>query len=1205
VPLLVRNVAEVKFGAAVRYGAMTRDGQSEAVGAVVLMLKGADAERTIKLVKERVVRIQKSLPEGVRIEPFIDRTELIDRAIGTVEKNLLEGGLIVIFVLVLLLGNWRAGLIVASVIPLAMLFTFGMMRLFGVSANLMSLGAIDFGLVVDGSVIVVEGVLHFLHGHWKTGDKLSQSQMDDTVQANASRILKSAVFGQIIILIVYIPILSLSGIEGKMFQPMALAVSFAIVGALLLSLTYVPAATALFLKKEISNEKNFSDKLVGKMYAAYEPIVRRALKFRVAVVAVAVVILAVSAWLFSTLGGEFIPQLDEGDIAIDLRMPTGTSLTETIEASLKAQRVLLKNFPEIRQIVGRIGASEVPTDPMPVEMTDQMINMKPRSEWTSANSREEMSEKMSAVIEREVPGVMTEFTQPIQMRFNEMITGARSDVVLKIFGDDLNQLFERANAAAALITPIEGVASCRVEPIVGLPQINAAYHRDRLAQYGIDVADVNQLIRTAFAGEAAGVVFEGERRFDLVVRLDSTHRTDLTDLRNLYVPLPRGGAVPLGELAEITYQEAPAQISRDDTKRRITIGVNVLGRDVQSVVEDIQAKIETGVVLPEGYYYSYGGAFENLKQASDRLLIAVPLALALIFMLLYFTFGSLVEASLIFTAVPFSAVGGIWALWLRDMPFSISAGVGFIALFGVAVLNGIVLISYLEQLAKEGDLNLRERIMHGVQARFRPVIMTASVASLGFLPMALSTSAGAEVQRPLATVVIGGLITATLLTLVVLPVLYSLVKGRRKGGREKGGKEPFDYDQGDKGKDRFRLGFFTLCLCAFGTLHLPFKAQAQRLVSLTDAIEQAAGQNLLVKADQLGIQQQQALLPTSFNPPKTAVDLQYGQTQARPIDYTVTAIQSFSAPGLYRAQRKVIEGNVQSAQYQLVVSQVRLANEVKRTYYQLLFDRKFLTILQEQNALYQEAARAAEVRFRTGESNRLEAVTAQSRAQYLSQRIRNARRAQRVNFASLGLLLQTADSLQIDTLVALQRPLGPEVAAVVAVEENPLLNVLQQKIENSRRLTTLEQRNRLPEWRLGALNQSIERNLGFSAVHLGASFPLFTKAQTARVQAARIQEQIQETQLSYTVRQLATELEVARARQQSLTATLQYYENAALPQATLIRQTALSAYTSGEIGYVEFFAAIQQAYLLQEEYLTSVLEYDLNLIQIEEILGIR
>lgn len=1196
VPLLLRNVADVKFGAAVRYGAMTRNGQSEAVGAVVLMLKGADAERTIKLVKERVARIQKSLPEGVRIEPFIDRTELIERAIGTVEKNLLEGGLIVIFVLVLLLGNWRAGLIVASVIPLAMLFTFGMMHLFGVSANLMSLGAIDFGLVVDGSVIVVEGVLHYLHGNWKTGDKLSQAQMDETVENNASRILKSAVFGQIIILIVYIPILSLSGIEGKMFQPMALAVSFAIIGALLLSLTYVPAATALFLNKKVDNEKNFSDRLVGKLYSFYEPVVRRALDFRAWVVGVALAVLMLSAWLFTTLGGEFIPQLDEGDIAIDLRLPTGTSLTETVDASLRAQRALLKNFPEIRQVVGRIGASEVPTDPMPVEMTDQMINMKPRADWTSAETREEMSEKMNEVLAREVPGVMTEFTQPIQMRFNEMITGARSDVVVKIYGDDLKTLFDRANAAAALITPIEGVASCRVEPTEGLPQINAVYHRDRLAQYGLNVADINLLIRTSFAGETAGVVFEGERRFDLVVRLDSTHRTDLTDLRNLYIPLPQGGAVPLGELADIRYEEAPAQISRENTKRRITIGINVLNRDVASVVEDIQAKIEKGVPLPEGYYYSYGGTFENLQQASQRLLIAVPLALLLIFVLLYFTFGSLVEALLIFTAVPFSAVGGIWALWLRDMPFSISAGVGFIALFGVAVLNGIVLISYLDELAKAGDLNLRERILHGVQARFRPVLMTASVASLGFLPMALSTSAGAEVQRPLATVVIGGLITATLLTLVVLPVLYSLVKGRknRAAGRDEG-----------KDKGSPALGALTLCLCAFATLSLPSKTSAQRLVSLDEAVHEATTQNLLIRSDQLGIQEQQALLPTSFNPPKTAVDVQYGQTQAHPIDYTVTAIQQFSAPGMYRAQREVLQGNVQSAQYRLAINRVRVASEVKRTYYQLLFDQKQLDVLRQQSELFRESARAAEVRFQTGESNRLEAVTAQSRYQHLSQRIRNARREQEMHYAALQLLLQTTDSLRIDTLVALKRPLSEPISALMAVENNPQLSVLKQEIENSRRQTTLEKSNRLPDWRLGLLNQSIEKSYGYSALHVGVSFPLFTKSQNARVQASRIQEQIRETQLSFTARQLVTELEVARARQRSLSATLDYYENFALPQAQLIQQTALTAYTSGEIGYVEFFAAIQQAYLLQEEYLTQVLEFDTSLIRIEEILGIE
>ncbi|SEI70831.1 cobalt-zinc-cadmium resistance protein CzcA [Dyadobacter koreensis] len=1185
VPMKVSNVATVQFGHAVRYGAMTRDGKSEAVGAVVLMLKGADADRTVKAIKERMARIQKSLPEGVKIESFIDRAKLIDKAIKTVRNNLLEGGLIVVFVLVLLLGSLRAGLIVASVIPLSMLFTFGMMHTFGVSANLMSLGAIDFGLLVDGSVIVVEGVMHYLQTHFKTGDKLSQKQMDDTVQVNASKILTSAVFGQIIILIVYLPILSLSGIEGKMFQPMALAVSFAILGALILSFTYVPMASSLFLASKINNEKNFSDRLVNKLYLFYQPLIKGALSYRKAIVGGSMVLLVGSIMLFRALGGEFIPQLDEGDIAIDLRMPTGTSLTETIQASLKAERALLNSFPEIRQIVGRIGASEVPTDPMPVEMTDQMINLRDRSEWTSAHTREELSEKMNKVLEREVPGVMAEFTQPIQMRSNEMITGARSDVVVKIYGDDLNKLFDHANDCAALIQPIEGVASCRVEPIVGLPQIKALYHRDRLAQYGLDIASVNQLIKTSFAGETAGVVFEGERRFDLVIRLDTLHRTDLKDIRNLYVTIPNGGSVPLGELAEITYEEAPAQISRDNTKRRITIGINVLNRDVESVVNDIQAKIEKGVILTPGYYYSYGGQFENLQQARQRLSIAVPISLLLIFVLLYFTFKRLTEALIIFTAVPLSAIGGIWALWIRDMPFSISAGVGFIALFGVAVLNGIVLISYFDQLEKEGVGSLRERIVAGVKARFRPVIMTAGVASLGFLPMALSTSAGAEVQRPLATVVIGGLISATLLTLIVLPVLYSLVKERVENRKRAG---------------RVLVSGMILIVI----LSLPeAEVQAQRVLSLDQAVKEATTQNLAVKSGELIVERQQALVGASFNPAKTDLDVQYGQTQARNSDYTATAIQSFAPISVYKTQKRLSEANAQSARYQLDADKWRLSNEVKRAYYQLVYDQKLLVFLREQSDLYQQSSRAADIRFKTGETNRLEQVTAQSRYQNLLQRIRSSQREQQIHYASLKLLLHTRDSISIDTNTVFKRLSDNLVMPNLTADSNPFLNVLQQNITNSQIQTRLEQRNTLPDWRIGVINQSIAKENNFNVLHAGLSFHIFNKAQKAKIQSAKIQEQVNETQLASVKEQLITELESMETRQKNLAATLQYYEEYALPQADLIRQTALSTFKGGEIGYLEFFAAIQQAYQLQEEYLVNVLDYDFNLIRIEEIIG--
>jgi cobalt-zinc-cadmium resistance protein CzcA len=782
IPVLVKDVASVGFGHANRFGALVRNGEGEAVGGIVLMLKGANSANTVNAVKERVARIQKTLPEGLEIVPFIERTKLINKTITTVTENLLLGGLIVIVVLVMLMGSLRAGLVAASVIPLAMLFTIGMMNTFDISANLMSLGAIDFGVIVDGAVIIVEAIVHRFQVWYevnKQNNVEDTAERDNIVYETAKRIRTSAAFGEIIILMVYLPILSLVGIEGKMFKPMALTVGFAIFGAFILSLTYVPMMSSLVMGKNLHKHWNFSERVLQWLYRRYEPLIRWSLNWQKATVGITLALFAGSLFIFNQLGGEFVPTLDEGDLAIDFRTASGTSLTETINSANKAHQILKKHFPEIQQIVGRVGASEIPTDPMPIEMVDQMINMKDISEWKSAKNREEMSEKMAAVLAEELPGTSVEMTQPIQMRFNEMITGVRSDVVVKIFGNDLDVLYERANAAAKVIEKIDGVASVRVEQIVGLPQISIAYNRAKIAQYGLSIADINRLVRAGFAGETAGTVYEQERRFELVVRLDSTHRQDIENVRRLLIPLPAGGTVPLAELAEIGFKKAPAQISHEETRRRITIGIGVLNRDVESVVNDVQAQIEKQVSLPSGYFYTYGGAFENLQRAKDRLSFAVPVALFLIFTLLYFTFSSLKESLLIFTAVPMSAIGGIIALWMRDMPFSISAGVGFIALFGVAVLNGIVLISYLNDLEKEGITNLRERIMRTVEVRFRPVIITATVASLGFLPMAISNSGGAEVQRPLATVVIGGILSATLLTLVVLPVLYALVAKKR------------------------------------------------------------------------------------------------------------------------------------------------------------------------------------------------------------------------------------------------------------------------------------------------------------------------------------------------------------------------------------------------------------------------------------------
>tara|TARA_R110000868_G_scaffold145181_5_gene365321 strand:- start:9536 stop:12601 length:3066 start_codon:yes stop_codon:yes gene_type:complete len=769
-PILISDVATVQIGKAIRYGATTRNGEGEVVSAIVMMLKGANSAKVIKDVKDRIETIKKTLPEGVVIEPFLDRTKLVDNAIGTVTTNLVEGALIVIFILLLLLGNWRAGLITASVIPLALLFAFSMMHLFGVSANLMSLGAIDFGLIVDGAVIIVEATLFHL-GALKLSRKLTQAEMDEEVYQSASKIRNSAAFGEIIILIVYLPILALVGTEGKMFGPMAQTVSFAILGAFLLSLTYIPMMSALVLSKKTEHKRNISDKIMDFFYRIYEPTIHWAMRTRIIVVGITIALFVIAFMVFQSLGGEFIPTLEEGDFAVETRVITGSSLSNTIKATTKAEKILLDNFPEVEQVVSKIGSGEIPTDPMPIEAADLMIILKDKSEWVSASNREELANKMAEALEI-IPGVTFGFQQPIQMRFNELMTGVRQDVAIKIYGEDLNQLSTYASQIGKLAGTVEGAVDVYIEEVTGVPQIVIDYNRGQLAKYGLDIKSVNNTIQAAFAGASTGLVYEGEKQFDLVVRLETNNRTNLNDVQNLYLNGANGQQIPLQQVAKVSIKDGPYQIQRDDTRRRIITAFNVRNRDVESVVEEISAKIDSEINLAPGYSISYGGQFENLVEARERLAIAVPLALLLIFILLYFTFGSIKQGVLIFTAIPLSAIGGVFALWIRDLPFSISAGVGFIALFGVAVLNGIVLIAEFNRLKKSGISDIFERIYQGTKTRLRPVILTASVASLGFLPMALSQTSGAEVQRPLATVVIGGLITATFLTLVVLPILY-------------------------------------------------------------------------------------------------------------------------------------------------------------------------------------------------------------------------------------------------------------------------------------------------------------------------------------------------------------------------------------------------------------------------------------------------
>ncbi|HEX7493019.1 MAG TPA: CusA/CzcA family heavy metal efflux RND transporter, partial [Bacteroidales bacterium] len=939
VPVLIRDIATVQFGSATRYGAFVVD-TTEAVGGVVMMLKGANAHQVIDNVEKRIESIQKSLPKEVKIEPFLNRSDLVGRAIGTVSRNLIEGALIVIFILVLLLGNMRAGLIVASVIPLAMLFAVSLMNLFGVSGNLMSLGAIDFGLIVDGAVIIVESVVHriSMSKHHHPGIAfLNQGQMDENVVDSTKRMMSSATFGQIIILIVYLPIMALVGIEGKMFRPMAQVVTFALIGAAILSLTYVPMASALFLSKSTSHKPNFSDRLMVWIRRAFNPVITFALNRKLLVSVSAIALFLFSLFLFNRLGGEFIPQLEEGDLASSVITLQGGSLTNTVDDVIKANKILIGNFPEIKHAVCKIGAGEIPTDPTPMETGDYIITLKDKSEWVSASTREELVAKME---EKLIPlaGVKFEFQQPIAMRFNELMTGSKQDIAIKIFGDDLILLSEKAADVEKVIQTIAGVQDINVEKVTGLAQVQVEYNRNRLAQYGLSVDDVNTVLRAAFAGSQAGVVFDEEKRFGLVVRLDKDYRQSLEDVKNLTVALPEGQQIPFEQLADISIKSGPAQVSRENTKRRITIGFNVRNRDVQSVINDVTAQIDQKIQLPTGYYVSYGGQFKNLEAAQKRLSIAVPVALLLIFVLLYFTFNSVKQSLLIFTAVPMSAIGGVFALWIRGMNFSISAGVGFIALFGVAVLNGIVLIAEFNRLEREGVTDITERVLKGLNTRLRSVILTGAAPALGFLPMVISTSAGAEVQKPLATVVIGGLITATLLTLIILPVFYIFFS-----------------------TNKFKIGFKSGKAKKFAAIFLLFGAtsilntingQQARIINLHDAIQMALDSNLTVKSAALSIDMQKALRGTSVDLPKTVIDGQYGRFNSYTNDNSITISQSFAFPSVYVYRYKLANANIKSSEIQYIGSKLEISTQVKQVYWQFVFLYSKQKLLIYQDSLY-------------------------------------------------------------------------------------------------------------------------------------------------------------------------------------------------------------------------------------------------------------
>lgn len=1189
--VFMRDVAEITTGHAVRYGAMCYNDEGEVSGAVVMMLKGANSSKVIKNIKTRIEQIQKTLPEGVVIEAFLDRTKMVNNAIGTVEKNLLEGALIVIFILVIFLGNFRAGLLVASVIPLAMLFAIIMMNTFGVSGNLMSLGALDFGLIVDGAVIIVESVLHKLaHAKSKSLHHLNSKQMDAEVEKSASKMMNSAVFGQIIILIVYLPILTLQGIEGKMFKPMAQTVAFALIGAFILSVTYIPMMSALVLSKKLNHKPTWSDRAMARLEMIYEKYLMKVLKFPKTVITVIVIMFASAVLILTNMGGEFIPQLEEGDFAVDTRVLTGSSLNTTIEYTQKAAHVLKSQFPEVEMVVTKIGSGEVPTDPMPMEASDLMVILKDKKEWTSAKTFTELSDKMSKALE-DVPGITTGFQYPVQMRFNELMTGARQDVVCKIFGENLDTLAKYSAKLGGLIQQISGTKDLYVEPVTGLPQVVIRYNRALMAQYGLSIEEVNKVVGAGFAGYAAGLVFEGEKRFDLVVRLKGEEKKSHENIRQLLIPTPSGIQIPLNQIATVEIEDGPNQIQREDAKRRIITGFNIQDRDVQTIVEELQIKEKEELDLPDGYYVTYGGAFENLNAAKTRLGIAVPISLALIFILLFFAFNSLKQGLLIYTAIPLSAIGGIYMLALRDMPFSISAGVGFIALFGVAVLNGIVLISEFNQLKKSGLNNLYRIVITGGKLRLRPVLMTAFVASLGFLPMALSHGSGAEVQRPLATVVIGGLLLATFLTLFVLPTLYVLFETKTASNNTAG--------------TLSKIGITSILLAIGSTVN------SQRTIDLQSAIDSALKNNKYIKQDELKSKYAEAMKKSGFDIPSTEVSAEFGQINSIYSDNRIGVSQLFSFPTIYTNQKKLLQQEWLSSDLNLDITKNEIRKSVRENFYLILSLREKEKLLQTADSIYSNFMDIQNLRFEKGESNIIEKSSAEMQRGRIAIQLQQVKQELDVLTTQFQILLNTSTFYEPESSALLSEYTLTQKTTLTA--SNPELKLLQLESEKAATGIQLEKSKRLPDIRLGYYSMTMLGNGAdnviynsssrFNSVQVGLAIPLLGGNQNARIKAALITKKITENYYSVRIDQLTKNLETLQNRLYLHFASHEYYTKTANPSADAIIDAAGKQLQNGEINYLDWFVLTNEAIAIKNEYIENVMRMNNTIININYLLN--
>lgn len=1190
-PVYVKDVAEVRYGHANRFGAITANGKGETVLGQIMMLKNANSKDVINEVKSRVAEVQENLPEGVFINPILERSELIGKTTFTVFENLILGAIIVMLTVILLLGNLRSALVIASMIPLALLFTLGMMYIFGIDANLMSLGALDFGIIIDGAVIIVEFIAIRITVNRDEINALKGENrinlMDRISAEGASKMMNSAIFGQVIILIVFIPILSLTGVEGKMFRPMALAFSFAIMGAMIFGLTWLPVISSVFLKPVKSTKPTISDKLMAIAHKSYLPSIKWALGHKRMVFSAAILSLVVTVVVFMNMGGEFVPTLDEGDFVIQPVLKTGTSLTKTIELTTKMENILVNKFPEVDQIVSRIGAAEVPTDPMSMEEIDMIIKLHPRDQWVTADNKEALAEKFKEALSV-IPGIEYEFTQPIEMRFNELVTGVRSDIAIKLFGEDLNYIREKAIEIEKLVRQIPGAGDVIVEKTAGLPQIRVSYLRDRIAQYGVDTKTLNGYLSAAFGGQLAGVIFEGEKRFDMTVRLPVETRTDIENIRQLKVPVQGGQQVPLSQLADISYTEGPAKISRENTHRRVVVAVNVRNRDLQSVIDDIRAKLDKEISLQPGNYIEYGGQFENLNNATKRLTLAVPVAMLLILIFLHLAFQSFKDAIMIFSAIPLATVGGVFLLWIRGMPFSVSAGVGFIALFGIAVLNGIVLIEHLKELQHEGRTNIRDLILDGTRNRLRPVLLTAGAAAMGFLPMAISSGAGAEVQRPLATVVIGGLFTSTLLTMILLPLLFEVFNTVKTVTLFP-----------------FRIVRKTIVILVLGLL-IPSLVSAQvpdsdrqlKTLSVDEVIAIASRNALSLKAAQFRVEEATALKGTAFQLEKTSITYGLDENNIAENGYPLKVWgveQQFNFPTLYAAEWKSRNMNVDLASITLKMEEQRLIKTVSMHYMLAQYALQKAVLYTELDSLYSILLQMGNLKKSAGDISNITLLSIQAERQQTQLLMEMAR----ADYNSALKRLMAVANYDTAFNVINDLPVIPEKESSADLYTAKLDK--EQQLYNQ--MIKVEKQKILPDLSANYFtgSNSYEDAATYDGFEVGLMLPLFYGSQRSKIKGAKLSARIQENINAQSKRDLEAKIAEYRYNQSAYKRMIDnYLVNGRQLYYEILRSTELE-FSHGNIDFFQLFQNLGSAKRLHEAYLENVMQYNTITLELNYI----